>query len=302
MTTRPLDPTAVQAQIRRLARGAVPGAALLPWLHAEIARRMAERLAIIRVRPERIAIWSGALGGGAELLRERYPQALRWIVEPSTALVEHSRRAEQGHWWQPSRWRTPAGEVLLASQPLPKELGLVWANMVLHATLDPPALIERWERSLAADGFLMFSCLGPESLGELRSVYRSAGWPAPGVDFVDMHDFGDMLVQAGFADPVMDQETLTLTWATPEALLLELRALGGNVSPLRPAGLRTPRWKAELHRALEALRGADGRLAMRFEVAYGHAFKAPPRLPRAATTTVSLDDMRTLVKARRTSG
>ena len=59
-----------------------------------------------------------------------------------------------------------------------------------------------------------------------------------------MHDLGDMLVQAGFADPVMDQEMLTLTWPDAEALLAELRALGGNADPARCAGLRTPRWRA----------------------------------------------------------
>lgn len=302
MSTRLFDPTAVQAQIARLARCAPPGAALTPWLHAEIGRRMAERLAIIRAQPERVAVWSGALGGGAQLLRERYPRALRWIVEPSAQLLEHSRRAEQGAWWQASRWRASPVEVLLESQPLPAELGLIWANMVLHAVADPPALIERWQQSLGVDGFVMFSSLGPGSLRGLREVYRRAGWPPPGVEFVDMHDFGDMLVQAGFADPVMDQETLTLTWPTAEALLDELRGLGGNVSPHRPGGLRTPRWKAELQQGLEALRGADGRLALQFEIAYGHAFKAPPKPPRAASTTVSLDAMRTLVKAPRSGG
>jgi malonyl-CoA O-methyltransferase len=48
-------------------------------------------------------------------------------------------------------------------------------------------------------------------------------------------------------------------------------------------------------------RGPDGRISMTFEVAYGHAFKAPPRVPMAAQTTVSLDDMRALVRTRQGS-
>jgi malonyl-CoA O-methyltransferase len=110
-----------------------------------------------------------------------------------------------------------------------------------------------------------------------------------------MHDLGDMLLQAGFADPVMDQETLTLRWNTGEELLAELRSLGGNAAPERAPGLRTPRWRRGLLRELEALRGADGRLGLSFEVAYGHAFKAAPRIVAGEPTTISLGDMRTML-------
>jgi malonyl-CoA O-methyltransferase len=157
----------------------------------------------------------------------------------------------------------------------------------------------RWHQSLAADGFVMFSCLGPDTLRELRELYRSLGWPAPTIDFVDMHDLGDMLVHAGFADPVMDQETITLTWADAPSLLAELRGLGGNVSPGRWPGLRTPRWRRRLEQALQSLAGPEGRLHLRFEVSYGHAFKALPRVKAGEPTTVSLSEMCTLVRARR---
>ena len=58
----------------------------------------------------------------------------------------------------------------------------------------PQALIAQWHRALAVDGFLMFSCLGPDTLRELRALYRALGWPPPAHDFTDMHDWGDMLV------------------------------------------------------------------------------------------------------------
>ena len=87
-----------------------------------------------------------------------------------------------------------------------------------------------------------------------------------------MHDLGDMLVQAGFADPVMDQETSDADLGRRRALLAELRALGGNADPARQPGLRTPRWRSRLGQALQQLHGADGRLRLDFEVVYGHAF------------------------------
>jgi malonyl-CoA O-methyltransferase len=64
----------------------------------------------------------------------------------------------------------------------------------------------------------MFSCFGPDTLRELREHLPVAlGWPAPAHEFTDMHDWGDMLAQAGFAEPVMDMERITLTFPTPAA-------------------------------------------------------------------------------------
>ena len=135
------------------------------------------------------------------------------------------------------------------------------------------------------------------SLQGLRDAYARQQWPAPCAPFVDMHDLGDMLVHAGFADPVMDQETLTLRWSDPQALLAELRGLGGNTAPDRMEGLRTPRWQAQLVRELESIAAPDGSIGLSFEVAYGHAFKAAPRLRAGEATTVSLEDMRAMVRS-----
>jgi malonyl-CoA O-methyltransferase len=63
----------------------------------------------------------------------------------------------------------------------------------------------------------MFSCLGPDTLRELRALYAALGWPPPAHEFTDMHDWGDMLVASGFAEPVMDMERITLSFATPSA-------------------------------------------------------------------------------------
>ena len=93
---------------------------------------------------------------------------------------------------------------------------------------------------------------------------------------------------AGFADPVMDMERITLTFDTPARLLAELRGLGRNLHPQRFAGLRTPAWRRRLEAALgERLRaGGDGPLALSFEIVYGHALKpsAQRRAPREGLT------------------
>jgi malonyl-CoA O-methyltransferase len=171
--------------------------------------------------------------------------------------------------------------------------------MVLHFVVDPPALFARWHRLLEVEGVAVFSCLGPGTLAELRDLYAARGWPTPTPGFIDMHDLGDMLVDAGFADPVLDQETITLRWRSADALLAELRQLGGNTHPERHAALRTPAWKARLRAALAERASADGSIGLSFEVAYGHGFKGAPRLRADAPVAVSLDDMRAMVRKRR---
>jgi malonyl-CoA O-methyltransferase len=173
--------------------------------------------------------------------------------------------------------------------------------MALHLVVDPPALIARWLRLLDIEGVAVFSCLGPGTLRELRELYAASGWPPATPGFIDMHDLGDMLVDAGFADPVLDQETITLRWKSAEAALAELRQLGGNTHPQRYAGLRTPQWRDRLLAALAERADADGSIGLSIEVAYGHGFKPPPRLRADAPVAVSLDDMRAMVRRQRRS-
>jgi malonyl-CoA O-methyltransferase len=168
--------------------------------------------------------------------------------------------------------------------------------MYLHLSPDPAALLRLWQRALAVDGFLMFSSIGPDSLRELRMLFAALGWGVAGPEWTDMHDVGDMLVGAGFADPVMDQERITLSWAEPTKLLADLRLLGGNLAPQRFAGCRSRAWRGRLLQALEGLRAADGRLQLTLELVYGHAIKPKPRPALNPETRVSLEEMRQMVR------
>ncbi|MEK9951744.1 MAG: biotin synthase, partial [Curvibacter sp.] len=215
----------------------------------------------------------------------RYPRAVcevRAAVPQERALA---LRAATPPWWQPARW----SRLLRPTGAAPE---LLWANMNLHMSADPQALIRQWHEALAVDGFLMFSCLGPDTLRELRALYAALGWPAPAHEYTDMHDWGDMLVSAGFAEPVMDMERIELTFETPQRLLQELRELGRNLHPGRFGGLRGRGWRGRLHEALGRLVDADGRLRLSFEIIYGHAFKPQRRLTVAPETRLSLEEMR----------
>ena len=290
-------PSAVEAHLRRAARADVA-----PWLHVEVARRMAQRLEVVRAQPAVVIDWWAALGGGGEALRARYPKARIEAVEPTAALASRSARAAAPPWWSPSRWRGAPAVWREDALPGDGHAQLLWSNMMLHWSAAPHELFARWERLLAVDGFVMFSCFGPDTLKELQALYRRLGEPPAAHAFIDMHDLGDALLAAGFADPVMDMETLRLTWSDATAALAELRTLGGNASARRAAGLRTPRRQRLLLQDIEAgLRDADGRVGLSFEIVYGHAFKPPPRV--RGETRVSVDALRATARpAGRPSG
>lgn len=286
-----VDARALARQLDRLARAEAP-----PWLHQEAARRMAERLVVIREAPQRWLDWWGWLGAGAQPVQAVWPEAERRVVEPTAALAARSRAQLQAPWWAWRRRQAAAQAVLDEAAVPPGQAQMLWANLMLHAVPDPVALMAQWHAALAVGGFLMFSTFGPDTWRELRAVYAEAGWPAPHPPFSDMHDIGDQLVHAGFADPVMDQETLHLHWSSPEALLAELRSLGGHLGPGRLPGLRTPRWRQRLQAALAARTDAQGRIGLTVELVYGHAFKALPRVRPGDPVTVSLDSLRASLK------
>jgi malonyl-CoA O-methyltransferase len=286
-----LPPTIAPAAAARWA--CLPATAPSPWLHEEVARRMEQRLQWMTLQPQSWLHWEPLRGGlqAQTLLAKRYPKSTCFVVQTHAEHAQAASKLIAPSWWNPVRWRGPAVRFGLPPEPV----HMLWANMDLHMAADPQARITQWHDLLQTDGFLMFSCLGPDTLRELRAVYAAKGWPVPAHTFTDMHDWGDMLVQAGFAEPVMDMERITLSYSTPELALAELRGLGRNLHVGRFAGLRGRLWHQQLCEAMRtALADPDGsgRLNVSFEIIYGHAFKPAPRMPVRANSAISLEQMR----------
>ncbi len=261
---------------------------------------MQERLQWIRLEPKTWVDWEPVRGGLAAhaLIERRYPRAQCFIHESRASRAQAALDQLARPWWRRLTAPSPRrGAVADASAQM------LWANMALHMAADPQSLLLAWHQALAVDGFLMFSCLGPDTLRELRALYRALDWPPPAHEFTDMHDWGDMLVAAGFAEPVMDMERITLTWETPRKLIEELRELGANLHPRRFGALRGRSWRDRLEHELgQTLRGADGRLALTFEIIYGHAMKPRPTVRMSTRSSVSMEDMRTMLQSGKRSG
>jgi malonyl-CoA O-methyltransferase len=172
--------------------------------------------------------------------------------------------------------RAPLAHGLCADmQRLPlatNSIDLLWSSLALQWAQDLEATLRGLHRVLAPGGLLIFATFGPDTLKELRTAFAAVD-DAPHVNrFVDLHDIGDMLIHAGFANPVMEMEMLTLTYADLKTLMRDLKGIGAhNAATMRSRGLFGKSAWARLEQAYESQRAA-GRLPATYEVIYGHAW------------------------------
>ena len=242
-------------------------------LARETGLRMAERLDLVRIAPARLADIGCATGDGLRQLQRRYPAALPLAVDSAAAMLAQVKARASLPQRLLGRAPCPINADVRALPLASGSLGLAWSNLMLHWLDEPLPAFRELNRVLEVGGLLMFSMLGPDTLKELRIACADAGVAAPLRNFHDMHDVGDALLAAGFADPVMDMEMVTLTYRTARGLLADQRHLGVRDGLLGRLPWRD--WRKVF--AAYAARRIDDRLPASFEIVYGHAWKAQPK-------------------------
>ncbi len=256
------------------------------FLRREIAARMEERLALVKIDPK--LVLDAGCGEGADLLalHKRFPNANLVGLDASPAMLQAAlqRRTEAQSAlnrmlakWLPAAKTDDVLDLIcadFAATPLSNNSAdLIWSNLALHWHPQPDRVFAEWRRLLRVDGLLMFSCFGPDTLKEIRTAFAALDAAPHALPFVDMHDFGDMLVEVGFSTPVMDMETITVTYTSVDKLMADVRALGGNPLSNRRRGLISKASWRRVMQVLEQLRRPDGTIGLSFEVIYGHAFR-----------------------------
>jgi malonyl-CoA O-methyltransferase len=249
-------------------------------LQHEVCKRMLERLEYIKIEPRTILDGGAGTGNAISGLLARYPRAALVELDLAQSMVERALRRLK--WWQKLPLvRAPVHAVCADLEYLPlrnEAVGLIWSNLALQWVGDLSRTLVELHRVLEPGGLLMFSTFGPDTLKELRGSYQGTDGRTHVNRFPDMHDIGDMLVAARYADPVMDMEQLTLTYDDVRTLMRELKAIGAHNSTRgRPAGLSAKSLLRAVEHNYEAFR-RDGKLPATFEIVYGHAWKPQPRV------------------------
>lgn len=278
-------------QVRRNFARAAAGYDAAAVLQREVASRMLERLDYVKIDPERVLDLGCGTGLSLTALSERYPKAQVLGADLSEAMLQAGRRQRSRlRWLLPFMRGNRTSLVSADATALPfgaAAMGMVWSNLMLQWLDDPVPAFREMHRTLDVGGLLMFSTFGPDTLKELRGSF-SDGYEHT-QRFTDMHDLGDMLIECGFADPVMDVEVLTMTYSTLDDLFRDLRQSGASCAmQTRNRGL-TGRQGWQSARAEYEKRVRDGRFPATFEVVYGHAWKGQPRKDADGRAIVRFD-------------
>jgi len=237
-------------------------------LQHEVEKRLLESLEYLADRVPQVALDVGSgPAHAAAAMRKRWPKAQVLALDMSLPMLRQARK--QSGWWK------PFGRVCADAQALPlldNSVDVIFSNLCLQWVEDLPAVFAGFRRVLKPGGLLLCSTFGPETLVELREAF--AGDAAPHVSpFAPIASFGDALMRAGFRDPVLDRDRLTLTYPDLPALMRELRAIGAtNALQARRRTLTGRARFAAATQAYEAERRSDGTLPSTWEVIYAHAW------------------------------
>lgn len=250
-------------------------------IQREVAVRLAERLPLMKLTPQRVLDMGCGTGFLSQHLRAAYPQAQLLALDMATAMLEQTRQTlglTRSAWlrWLPVRTDTHLLAADAYAMPLREGvLDMLASSLMLQWCDEPDAVLRECRRVLRPDGLLFFATLGPDTLKEVRQAWAQVdGHGERHVNpFVDMHDLGDALSRAGFANPVLDMEHITLTYADARAAVQDLKSIGAtNANRERPSGLMGRERLARFLAAYAAQTLPDGRVPATFEVIYGHAW------------------------------
>ena len=268
-----LEPAVVGASFDRAARSYDAAA----FLQKEVGQRLLERLELTTLTPQRIVDVGCGTGRPTRELLRRYPQAQVFGADLAPGMLRVARRHQP--WFGPR-----ARFVCAEASELPfadASVDILYASLLLQWCEDLDATLLEWRRLLKPHGLLLFSTLGPDTLKELRAAWSAADGYNHVNRFLDMHDIGDALIRAGFVEPVMDVEHVTLTYADARGLMRDLKDIGAhNLTAGRRRGLTGRGRLAAFTAAYEKFR-REGRLPATYEVVYGTAW-APKFMPTAA--------------------
>ncbi len=242
-------------------------------LQKEIASRLVERFDYITMEPQAILDIGAGTGFLCLELANKYPQANMIALDISEKmLLQLTKNANKSLSLDSNKiFQTICAD----AEQLPfksQQFDLVISSLALQWCNDLNSVFEQVKRILKPGGLFMFTTFGPDTLMELRQSWQQVDVNQHVSAFFDMHDIGDALLHDGFAEPVMDAETLTLTYSSVRDLMRDLKKIGAsNVSHGRAKNLTSKIKLKLLEQAYEEYR-KDEVLPATYEIVYGHAW------------------------------
>jgi len=271
-------------------------------LQREVESRLLERIEFQRIETRLILDLGCGTGSASHSLAARFQQAELIALDWAIAMLTHT--GTQGSPERDVGIRRLCAD--MHSLPIAsRSVDLVFSNLALQWAYDLPAIFCEFRRIMKPGAMLAFSCYGPDTLYELKHAWQAVDDLPHVNDHPDMHNIGDELMTAGFSEPVMDAERLTLEYPDVLSLMRELKGLGAhNVARHRQRSLTG---KGSIRKMIEAYQQfcRNDRYPASFEVIYGAAFAPaegqPVKTAQGDVATFSVDALRSRSGHRGTS-
>ena len=264
-------------------------------LEQEVAARLMERLEFTRLSPQRIVDLGCGTGQACVELKNRFSEAEVIGLDSSRSMLMQLQQRSGVH--------GPQKAVCADMSALPladQSSDLLFSNLAMLWCPDPIAVFAELRRVLAPGGMLLFSSFGPGTFRELGSAGSEADGIAQSEDFADILQLGDALMAAGFSQPVMDTERITVSYPDIDSLIGELDATGSF--SLLQAGSSLTATKLRLEDVCEPYR-VEGRYPVTYEIVFGAAFGPdegqPLKTPQGDVVTFSVESLRKTGRNRR---
>ncbi len=260
-----------RSDVRRRFDRAASKFANADFVHRQAADGLLERMLPMQLEVKRVLDAGAACGHASRALRRRFRGSHVISLDLSLDMLRAARRA-RSRFSKISELQADAMALPLRSD----SIDLVFANLLLPWIDDLGSFLAGVARVLRKDGLFVFSTLGPHSLAELRDAWRDIDDAEHVNLFMDMHNVGDALMQAGLREPVVDVENLTVTYGSVQSLFSDLTDAGArNCLRGRTHGL-TGRGRFEAVRESLKTRFTNGKLGVTLELVFGHAWGGGP--------------------------
>lgn len=237
-------------------------------LQYEILQRLSARLDYINLAPATILDIGCGTGKGIKRLNKYYSKAKIIGFDLAFNMLKQSKK-EFGLF---NKARLINAD--MENLPIKNEcIDLIFSNLAIQWVNNLEHTLQEFKRIGRSNGLLMFTTFGPNTLWELGASWQQIDATPHVHRFIDMHDIGDLLVRSGFAEPVMDSETITMHYPTFKGVLLDLKNIGANnADKQRSKGLMTPSKFKQLEKQYKKIAFKEGQYQASFEVIYGHAW------------------------------
>ncbi|MDB6061297.1 MAG: malonyl-acyl carrier protein O-methyltransferase BioC [Verrucomicrobiaceae bacterium] len=145
----------------------------------------------------------------------------------------------------------------------------VFSSLALQWCENPGSAFAEIARVLRDGGSASISTLGPDTLHELRTAWRSVDERTHVNEFAARDSLENAIRRAGLTVQSWREEVIVLHYSALRELTRELKALGAhNVNSARPDGLTSRARLQRFSEAYETQRDADGQLPATYQVWY----------------------------------